>query len=57
MFALSMGSPKLKEDNSQYYPILCEGDKSLYLKEDISRGCVHHHCIEWFNSPCTEGII
>ena len=32
-------------------------DKSLYLKEDISRGYVHNHCIECFNSPCTEGTI
>ena len=34
-----------------------EGDKSLYLKEDVSRGYVHNHCIEWFTSPCTEGTI
>ena len=33
------------------------GDKSLYLKEDISRGYVHNHCIECFTSPCTEGTI
>ena len=32
-------------------------DKSLYLKEDISRGYVHNHCIECFTSPCTEGTI
>ena len=65
MFAWSRGStlPKWKEDNSQYYPIIffwgggvvC--DKSLYLKEDISRGYVHNHCIECFTSPCTEGTI
>ena len=60
MFAWSRGStlPKLKEDNSQYCPVLlgvC--DKSLYLKENISRGYVHNHCIECFNSPCTEGTI
>ena len=32
-------------------------DKSLYLKEDISRGYVHKHCIECFTSPYTEGTI
>ena len=32
-------------------------DKSLYLKEDISQGYVHNHCIECFNFPCTEGTI
>ena len=58
MFAWLRGStlPKWKEDNSQYYPILLGGggcDKSLYLKEDISRGYVHNHCIECFTSPCT----
>ena len=70
MFAWLRGStfPKLNEDNSQYYPILffCGGggggegggcDKYLYLKEDISRGYVHNHYIEYFNSPCTEGTI
>ena len=67
MFAWSRGStlPKLKEDNSQYYPVLFfwggggggGGDKSLYLKEDIPRGYVHNHYIECFNSPCTEGTI
>ena len=59
MFALLRGLtlPKLKEDNSMYYPFFCEDDTSLYLKEDISRGCVHHYCVEWFNSPCIEGII
>ena len=60
MFAWSRGStlPKLKEDNSQYYPILWGGgDKSPYLKEDISRGYVHNHCMECFNSPFTEGTI
>ena len=65
MFAWSRGStfPKLKEDNSQYYPILLGGgggggcDKSLYLKEDISQSYVPNHCIECFNSPCIEGTI
>ena len=61
-------SPKWKEDNFQYYPILfggggerggggCVCDKSLYLKEDISQGYAHNHCIECFTSPCTEGTI
>ena len=66
MFAWSRGStlPKLREYNSQYYPVLLGGggggggcDKSLYLKEDISRGYGHNHCMECFNSPCTEGTI
>ena len=37
MFALSSGSTlsKLKEDNSQYYPVLVRVT-NLYLKEDIS---------------------
>ena len=57
MFTLSRGStlPKLKEDNSQYYHVLVRVT-SLYLKEDFSRDYIHH-CIEWFNSPCTEGTI
>ena len=36
---------------------LWRGSTLPKLKEDISRGYVHHHCIEWFKSPCTEGII
>ena len=58
MFGLSRSSnlSKLKDNNSTYY-LFYEGDKSLYLQEDTSGGCVHHHCIEWFISPCTEGII
>ena len=71
MFAWSRGStfPKWKEIILSIIPFFLfffggggggggvGGDKSLYLKEDISRGYVHHHCIEWFNSPCTEGTI
>ena len=29
----------------------------MYLKGNISRGYVHHHCIECFTSPYTEGTI
>ena len=34
-----------------------ECNNSLYLKEEISRGYVHNHCTECFNSPYTEGTI
>ena len=50
--------PKFNDNNSTYHLLFFnEGDKSLYFNEDISQGYVHCHFIEWFNSPCTEGII
>ena len=55
-------SPKIEGHNSQFILFFWGGggevcDKSLYLKEDISRGYVHNHCIKCFNSLHNQDLM